>query len=449
VTVADNRCAPLTVLSKRNGAGQTDTTPSVLDLTDTWVYECTMAVPSHATGESNPIINTVTATGKNARDETVTDTDQHSTLLLHPAINVTKAGTMWAYHGDGLNFKFTVTNTGDAPLPNVTVSDNRCAPLTELSKRNAAGNADSTPTVLDLTDTWVYECSMPAPAHASGEPNPIVNTVTATSRYSGDRTVSDTDVHATLLLHPAIAIDKTGPATAQAGDKVLYTLDVTNPGDVSFDAPNVNVTDALCEAPPMLTTKNGDTSPQRLDTGDRWTYTCSVQTLIGQTRVDNIGVVTGTDNYGPRTVTARDPATTLLNQPPPPPPPPPTPPTPPSAPPITPSGDVMPVAQVLSTGTARLIGPSRCVSGPFVARVTGKNIAKVVFMLDGKRFKTVLAKGASTTFKAQIKPRGRSSKAHRVTAVVTFKASANTRSRTLRFAYLGCARQAAAPQFAG
>jgi hypothetical protein len=84
-----------------------------------------------------------------------------------------------------------------------------------------------------------------------------------------------------------------------------------------------------------------------------------------------------------------------------------------------------------------------------VARVTGRGIAKVVFMLDGKRFKTVLAKGTSTVFKAQIKPRGRRSKAHRVTAVVTFKASANTRSRTLRFAYLGCSRKAAAPQFAG
>jgi uncharacterized repeat protein (TIGR01451 family) len=447
VTVSDNRCAPLTVKSKLNGSGNADSTPSVLDQTDTWVYECSMAAPAHSTGEANPLVNTVTATGTDTRDQTVTDTDQHSTLLLHPAINVAKAGTAWAYHGDDLNFTFTVTNSGDTPLPNVTVSDNRCAPLTVKSKHDASGGTDATPDVLDLTDTWVYECSMPAPAHVSGEANPIVNTVTATSRYSGDRTVSDTDVHSTLLLHPAIGIDKTGPATAQAGDAVLYTLDITNPGDLSFDAPNVNVTDALCEAPPMLTTKNGDASPGRLDPGDRWTYTCSVQTLSNQTRVDNIGVVTGKDNYGGRIVTARDPATTLLSQSSPLPPPPVT---PPANPPITASGGpITPVVAVLSTGSARLTGPTRCVSGPFVARVTGNGIAKVVFMLDGKRFKTVLAKGASTVFKAQVKPHGRSSKAHRITAVVTFKASANTRQRTLRFAYLGCARHAAAPQFTG
>ena len=443
VTVSDNRCTPLSVTSKRNAAGQADTTPNALDLTDTWSYECSMPAPVHQTGEANPIVNTVTATGRYTGDRTVSDTDQHSTLLLHAAINVEKAGFAWAYHGDDLTFDFTVTNAGDTPLPNVTVSDDHCAPLSVRSKRNGAGQADTTPSVLDRTDTWIYECSMPAPVHQTGEANPLVNTVTATSRYSGDRTVSDTANHATLLLHPAIAIDKTGPATAQAGDKILYTLDVTNPGDLSFDAPNVNVTDALCEAPPMLITKNGDASPGRLNPGDRWTYTCSVQTLAGQTRVDNIGVVTGKDSYGGRVVTARDPATTLLNPPPPPPP-------PPSDPPITASGGpITPVAQVLSTGTARLTGPSRCVSGPFAARVTGNGIAKVVFMLDGKRFKTVLATGARTMFKAQIRPRGRSSKAHRVTAVVTFKASANTRSRTLRFAYLGCSRRAAAPQFAG
>ena len=84
-----------------------------------------------------------------------------------------------------------------------------------------------------------------------------------------------------------------------------------------------------------------------------------------------------------------------------------------------------------------------------MARVTGRGIAKVVFTLDGRRFKTVFAKGARTVFTVQIKPRGRSTRAHRVNAVVTFKASANTRTRTLRFAYLGCSRRAAAPQFAG
>jgi hypothetical protein len=89
------------------------------------------------------------------------------------------------------------------------------------------------------------------------------------------------------------------------------------------------------------------------------------------------------------------------------------------------------------------------VRGPFVARVTGRGIAKVVFLLDGKKFKTVHATRSSTVIKVRIGQRASSKKAHHVTALVTFKSSANTGSRTLRFAYLGCARSAAAPQFAG
>jgi hypothetical protein len=447
VAVDDDRCETVTVKTKHNASGQNDSTPNVLDLTDRWVYECTMTAPGHTAAEMNPIINTVTATGRDTQDRPVSDTDQHSTTLLHSAIAVEKAGPAWAYHGDSLTFLFTVTNAGDTALNNVTVADDRCATVTVKTKRNAGGQNDSTPAVLDLTDTWVYECTMTAAAHTAAEVNPIVNTVTATGRDPKNHPVSDTDQHSTKLLHPAIAIDKTGPATALAGSKVLYTLVVTNPGDVYFLAPNVNVSDALCEAPPMLTTKNGDASPGQLDPGDAWTYTCSVQTVSGQTLVDNMGVVSGTDSYGGHVVTARDPAITTLSSPPPPPPPPPPPAVTPQSDP--PQQQVMPIAQPVASGIARLSGPNRCVSGPFTAKVTGRGIAKVVFLLDGKRIKTLQAKGNSTVFKVQIQPRGRRTKAHRVTAMVSFKASANTPARTLRFAYLGCARHASAPQFTG
>ena len=81
--------------------------------------------------------------------------------------------------------------------------------------------------------------------------------------------------------------------------------------------------------------------------------------------------------------------------------------------------------------------------------MTGKGIAKVVFMLDGKKVKTITNGRGATVLTARITPRGNRKKAHRVSAIVTFKASAQTRSRTLRFVYLGCARRASAPQFTG
>jgi hypothetical protein len=49
---------------------------------------------------------------------------------------------------------------------------------------------------------------------------------------------------------PAIAIDKTGPATAGAGETLRYTLYVTNPGYVPFPAASVRVTDPNCDDPP-------------------------------------------------------------------------------------------------------------------------------------------------------------------------------------------------------
>jgi hypothetical protein len=120
--------------------------------------------------------------------------------------------------------------------------------------------------------------------------------------------------------------------------------------------------------------------------------------------------------------------------------------------PLTPSGAptrVTPVAAPAAVATARLSGPKRCVSGPFETRVTGRGIAKVLFLLDGKKPKTVMGTNNRTVFKMRIDPRRQSGKAHRVVAKVTFKAATKTRTRMLRFVYLGCARQATAPQFTG
>src|SRR3954471_19283051 len=55
---------------------------------------------------------------------------------------------------------------------------------------------------------------------------------------------------------PVIAIEKSGPASALAGTTVEYTLVVTDPGPTSFPVAKVSVTDAMCNAAPVLVTKN-------------------------------------------------------------------------------------------------------------------------------------------------------------------------------------------------
>ena len=82
--------------------------------------------------------------------------------------------------------------------------------------------------------------------------------------------------------HPAIAIDKSGPSIAQAGDTLHYTLRVTNPGSVPFPEDQVEVSDPACDGAPKLSGKSDgsgqDGSPGTLDPGDVWTYTCSRKT---------------------------------------------------------------------------------------------------------------------------------------------------------------------------
>lgn len=102
---------------------------------------------------------------------------------------------------------------------------------------------------------------------------------------------------------------------------------------------------------------------------------------------------------------------------------------------------------VVASAAARLSGPRRCVSKPFLAKVRGRSIARVTFTLDGRRLKTLRSIPGRTVFSVRVNPRRQSYRAHRVNARVTFRAGANTRSRTLRFAYARCAR--VKPKFTG
>ena len=135
---------------------------------------------------------------------------------------------------------------------------------------------------------------------------------------------------------PGIAIDKTGPATATAGDTLRYTLLVTNPGELPFPAASVRVEDPNCDAPPELVGKadaaGSDDSPATLDPGDTWTYACSKKTVAPAdckpSVVPNTATVTGT--AGGSTVTDSSSINTQLTCPPVPPSPSPPQPQPPA-----------------------------------------------------------------------------------------------------------------------
>src|SRR5215211_636410 len=370
-------------------------------------------ISSPTTAESCGAVNN-TASVTTSNDGT--DEDSDSTFVDCPAIVVEKDGPATVYHGDQVTFTFKVTNPGNVGLTDVVVSDDTCSPVTGPTAKTG-GNQDA---VLEPGELWTYTCTMSVPAHQAGEDNPIVNTVTATGTDRNGGHPSDTDSHSTRILHPAIDIEKTGPATATAGSVLSYTLTVKNTGDSPFVS--VVVTDPGCDDMPTLTSKNGDPTPATLDPGvDAWTYVCSHATTAGQSSFTNVANVTGRDRNN-RPATDTDSFPTVLNQ-------------------------VLPEPPVVR-GTARLRGPSGCVRGPFRATVRGSRIARVTFFVDGKRFRRITApNGEGSRFSVRINPRGRGFGVHRVTARVQFAAGAQTKTRTLRLSFQRCKRQVVRPRF--
>ncbi|MEA2444339.1 MAG: hypothetical protein QOJ12_1631 [Thermoleophilales bacterium] len=114
--------------------------------------------------------------------------------------------------------------------------------------------------------------------------------------------------------------------------------------------------------------------------------------------------------------------------------------TPPSA--ATPTSPPRP-------GSARLSGPDGPVTGPFTVTVTGREIRRVTFYVDGRRRATIRSRPGRTRFKLSINPRGQSGRAHRVTAHVTYTQRSRTPTTTLRLTYRRIVTAPHVPRFTG
>jgi hypothetical protein len=239
----------------------------------------------------------------------VEDEDSTSVEILKPGTLVVKEGNQFAYPGDAVTFTFAVTNDGNAPLHDVTLSDDRCAPVTAPTEK-LDGDQDD---LLEVGEKWIFTCSKQIPpGHEIGDENPIRNVATATGKDPLGKTVTDDDDHLVRVLHPAIDVEKTGPGSALVGTALGYTLTVTNPGDVPFARADVVVTDPRCEAPAAGPNTGADGTPGQLDPGDTWTDTCTAQTA-GQpagTFVNTATVVA--KDFNGRQVSDTDPFPTVL-----------------------------------------------------------------------------------------------------------------------------------------
>ena len=162
VAVSDDKLGPITSFTgDANGNG-------LLDLTETWIYATT------ATALAGQQTNTGTATAQDANNPpgtTVSDDNPANYFGDAPAINIVKlvngqdADTPTGPQvsaGSTVTFTYVVTNTGNVPLANVVVSDDKLGPITSFTG-DANGNG-----LLDLTETWTY--TRPPPPWPASRP---------------------------------------------------------------------------------------------------------------------------------------------------------------------------------------------------------------------------------------------------------------------------------------
>ena len=250
VTVSDPNCLTISAPVK-TGGDQDD----ILEDAEVWTYTCSKAVSADVT-------NTVTATGTPAVGPNVSDTDTAVVNVINPAIDIVKSASAPTVHsGDSVTYTLEVTNTGDDPLSNIVVQDNKCSPLSGPVK--TGGDTDA---LLEAGELWTYTCTRPISATDT-------NIATATGIDSKGGTVNDTSSVTVNVITPAIDITKSvDKPVVLAGTTVVYTMTVTNPGNTTLQS--VVVSDPQCSAAPVRT--GGDTNANNLlETTETWTYTCS------------------------------------------------------------------------------------------------------------------------------------------------------------------------------
>lgn len=113
VSVSDPKCDGPAVRSTVDADG-------LLSPGESWTYNCTHAVVA---SDGASILNTARAEGTDPLGQTVNSTDNHTAVVLRPAISIVKTANPEAISISGpVTYTYVVTNTGDAVLRDVLVT---------------------------------------------------------------------------------------------------------------------------------------------------------------------------------------------------------------------------------------------------------------------------------------------------------------------------------------
>lgn len=154
-----------------------------------------------------------------------------SPCVPQPGIQLIKTGPTYGYAGEDITYTYSVSNTENMPLSDVTVTDDSCGPVSYV-----CGDENQNEK-LDNSETWIFTCTY-TPSFTF--PDPLTNTATASGTW-GDQTAQDTDSYTlypfilrknVLLYWEGENIDYTDPDTQftirmSQGEETLDTFSIS------------------------------------------------------------------------------------------------------------------------------------------------------------------------------------------------------------------------------
>lgn len=257
--------------------------------------------------------NTASVTGTPPVGNVVSDTD-NDTQTLTPAasIDLQKTGTLnldalapngIANPGDTISYAFTVTNTGNVTLTNITLADTvggitiSGGPIASL----APGASDSS------TFTGSYTLTQ-----TNVDAGTFTNTATVTGTPPSGPNVTDADDDTRAITAvPSIDLVKTGTLNlgangrADAGDTITYAFTVTNTGNVTLSSITISDPKITVSGGPITLAPGASNS-----TAFTGSYTLT-QADVNAGTFTNTATVTGTTPGGPTVNDSDDDTQTL------------------------------------------------------------------------------------------------------------------------------------------
>jgi len=174
VVVIDDKAGVATYVSGDEDDG-------CIDPGETWIFTATYTIQAE---DPDPLVNTATVSSDTEDADLSNNVATWSVDVLHPTITIDKSADKdKAYAGDVIIYTITVTNAGDTPLYDVSVTDILLGTIS-IGTLNVDESA---------TFTLTYTVNV-------GDPDPLVNTATASGKDVLGKEVTATDTASVDLI---------------------------------------------------------------------------------------------------------------------------------------------------------------------------------------------------------------------------------------------------------